>query len=212
MGQRKYIGMMSNEKYERIKDLKHTSEIMDKLNLIPTNRDYDEDLDYLYGGDFCDEYFEIGDFFIPEDNAEGCSKFFSIYEHSFDNLTLINDDIFKKIILEHEKKPQERYRELLEPFLDKDNFFNNKFFDNKDGIVETENLTKLYELVRYVYMKAVDMGAITLFEKGVESKLNFDKDTEHLKHTSFYEYDVLNLLSWYKRIDWDNNKIFFIGW
>lgn len=192
MSYRIHLKKLSNENYLNVKNLNSENfdeglyeKIFDILSPISSN------------------LIEISPLTINQENDK---KFFN--ENILQNIMsqegglylLINKEDLKLIIKETQKLVADYKKTQNDKIVD--------FFNNKDEELGREVLSELYNENN---KKIHELGESELSLKGNYSSLHIEDDFDTLVSSSFYEYELFNLIHIYKTFDWENDKMFLIG-
>ena len=189
MGYRNYIGWISKEEYEKIKNF--TKEELYKYK----NEDLEDghvgvydnlENKYLYEfGKYC----EFGDkkFYSPFFLNEELQKFYT-EEHDF---YIVGKEFLAHIIDYYRKKVQSFYKELMDGITNEHIVFNE---------IPPKKATKLFEHIRSQSMEWIQMCPYKLDEG--------DEITTSWK----YEYTTFELVRIYKTFDWENKILVYYGY
>jgi hypothetical protein len=192
MGYRNYIGKISKENYEKIKDLSPT-ELDNHFNLNKEEDDVyylskkDLEVKELYElGSYCDYGYKhkelLTDFFSNKETNE-------LYHNSDTEFQLVNSKDFLAIIIDDYK---ERVKRMYENLL--------KDYDRSD----------LSKLTKVQVMEAFEHISSMSFEWTHLTPYDLD-ETEKITSSWKYEYAIFELISIYKRFDWDKDVMVYWG-
>lgn len=218
MGIRTYIGWLSKEKYDLLKDL--TNEDRKKIiNILDLDIDDDDEYNeehglYVTQSNIADDYFEVCDIYLPDPSEAGVSEFFNnLKTHSEFSTYVIDQTILLKLINATEKLINDTYKRDLD-----------KFFENgllKEDIEEQFNSGQLSKsLIRDLSVflfniknKASSNGHYPVWDDFyLDSRLNTKLDSEFISNSSYYEESVYDLVRIYKSFDWNNNVLVWQMW
>lgn len=192
MGYRNYIGKISKENYEKIKDLSPT-ELENHFNL---NKEED-DIHYLSKKDIgLHELYEIGSYCdYGYKHKELLNDFFSnketneLYHNSDTEFQLVNSKDFLAIIIDDYK---ERVKRMYENLI--------KDYDRSD----LSKLTKVQVIEAFEHIRSMS------FEWTHITPYDLD-NTEKVTSSWKYEYAIFELINIYKRFDWDKDVMIYWG-
>lgn len=216
MGYRTYIGELSKEKYNEIKEMT-LKELYDYTN----GKYKDEDDDYLYisGRELVKELYCFGKYTPFEDE-----KFFSkVFEKEETNERMLSEQDFwlvqkeylRHIIEWYKAEIKVYYQDMLKVFETESEFKNSisTELDNSYKYETKADFSKLTEAEQQAIMKMFIHVRSINNEWNFMNLCPFDLNKGDEVSTSWrYEYAIFELVRIYKTFDWDNNLMIYYGW
>lgn len=213
MGYRTYIGYLSKEKYQEIKDLSK-GDLLSKFG--------EKEDGYVGPYDICKELYEFGKYtnFNPPDGS--MVPLFSNQElqefYSGDNeIWLVNKDFLKYIIGTYKEKVREYLSDMVKPFLDEDGYRGNflKSVKTNYGIrddkyefdgstLNKEQQNSIVNILNHIISAHTEWNMIVPF--------NLDDGKDEVTSSWKYEYSIFELVRIYKTFDWENNVMIHYGY
>lgn len=216
MGYRTYIGRISKENYEKIKD-KSLEQIYDGLDI--------ED-DYVGIYDLIDEsLYELGKY-TEFDDKKFYKPFFTNNRtqerYSEDNeIWLVGKDYLEHVINHYKEKVQSFYDKMLNPFFDKSkyprsigepseflNSIKTEYGHEKKrtydfSLITQEQQNALFEIIEHLRSMRNEwfFGLPYDLEDGIEVTTSWK-----------YEYAIFELVRIYKTFDWENDYLIYYGY
>lgn len=220
MGYRTYIGLISKEKYEEVKDMSRR-DICRKFD-----KNYKEEWDDsdLYVGiyDIVEESYEFGKY-TDFDDEKFYKPFFTNKEtHEYyigdHDCWVVGKEYLEHIIKHYRKKIEAYYDKMVIPFWGK------KFTDSSEFIksMKREYTDNLEDKFTLDFSKITPEEQTALWEtlchvRSMRSEwvnLNpYDLENGDQVTTSWkFEYNIFELVRLYKTIDWENNVLVYYGY
>lgn len=220
MGYRNYIGVISKEEYDKIKNL--TTEELYKM------KNEDPEDGYVNVREFSKELYEFGKY-CDFQTKKYVKPFFTNKElnkryNSDGELYIVTKSFLEKIIENYTEKIRKYYLEMLTPFFEGVNntvpceFLNTvkteySFPNNKHTFdftkITPEQQSALFKIIDHVRSFSMEWGIASYFK---EMKPYDLKDGSEVITTSWkYEYGLFEIIRIYKSFDWKNNIMIYYG-
>lgn len=222
MGYRTYIGLISKEKYEEIKNMSRR-ELCAKFEKNYSEDWEDDDL-YVGAYDMVDESYEFGKY-TDFDDEKFYTPFFTnpetheyyIGDHDF---WVVGKEYLEHIIKHYRKKIEAYYDKMLKPFYpdsehrwDGSEFVKSMKREFTDSLedkytldfskITPEETTQIWEMI--CHLRSMESEWTRLDPYDLE---NGDQVTTSWK----YEYNIFELVRLYKTIDWENQVLVYYGY
>ena len=225
MGYRNYIGRISKEEYEKIKDYSP-----EELCLYHTGKKADEDgYNYVSNYDIVDtSLYGLGKYvdsfpaslktdFFTDPNLQG------MYDES--ELMIVNREFFEVIIAHYAEKVREFYKSMITPFLGEHRHSRSEFLKSvkQDGFlngdyayefdfskITKEEQHQLYKVIEHVLDMGKEWGVNNYFPESLPYDLNAERP--EITTSWKYEYVQFELIRIYKAFDWEKDLLVYYGW